>query len=138
MRYCNRGKHLPHTRGKECRSQIPYMVNIQVRLRLKTAYCPGTARVLPGYWEGDFIKGSSNKSSVGALVERYSRLVLPPSQDGGCYRRLGLSGQAQFRGRAHAPELELHLSFETASYNSSTKLRSLSRDRATAMPSSMQ
>ena len=33
-------------------------------------------RVLPGHWEGEFIKGAGNKSSVGVLVERSSRLVL--------------------------------------------------------------
>jgi IS30 family transposase len=31
---------------------------------------------LAGHWEGDFIKGAGNKSSVGVLVERTSRLVL--------------------------------------------------------------
>jgi IS30 family transposase len=38
-------------------------------------------RVMPGHWEGDFIKGAGNKSSVGVLVERTSRLVLL-AQDG--------------------------------------------------------
>jgi IS30 family transposase len=31
---------------------------------------------MPGHWEGDFIKGAGNKSSMGVLVERTSRLVL--------------------------------------------------------------
>jgi hypothetical protein len=31
---------------------------------------------MPGHWEGDFIKGAGNKSSVGVLVERTSRPVL--------------------------------------------------------------
>ena len=33
-------------------------------------------RVMPGHWEGDFIKGASNKSSIGVLVERSTGLVL--------------------------------------------------------------
>jgi IS30 family transposase len=63
-------KRLPRTRGKDRRGQIPEMVSIHVR--------PPEIedRVLPGHWEGDFIKGAGNKSSVGVLVERTSRLVL--------------------------------------------------------------
>ena len=38
-------------------------------------------RILPGHWEGDFIKGLGNKSSVGVLVERSSRLVLLAKMD---------------------------------------------------------
>jgi IS30 family transposase len=61
---------LPRTRGTDRRGQIPDMVSIHVR--------PPEVedRVMPGHWEGDFIKGAGNKSSVGVLVERTSRLVL--------------------------------------------------------------
>ncbi|WP_455285941.1 IS30 family transposase [Cupriavidus necator] len=61
---------LPCTRGTDRRGQIPDMVSIHVR--------PPEVedRVMPGHWEGDFIKGAGNKSSVGVLVERSSRLVL--------------------------------------------------------------
>ena len=37
--------------------------------------------VMPGHWEGDFIKGAGNKSFVGVLVERTSRLVLLVKMD---------------------------------------------------------
>ena len=65
-----RSTRMPRSRGTDRRGQIPDMVSIHVR--------PPEVdeRVMPGHWEGDFIKGAGNKSSVGVLVERTSRLVL--------------------------------------------------------------
>ena len=70
-----RGTRLPRSRGTDRRGQIPEMVSIHVR--------PPEIedRVMPGHWEGDFIKGAGNKSSVGVLVERSSRLVLLAKMD---------------------------------------------------------
>jgi IS30 family transposase len=65
-----RSTRMPRTRGDDRRGQIPDMVSIHVR--------PPEVqdRVMPGHWEGEFIKGAGNKSAVGVLVERTSRLVL--------------------------------------------------------------
>jgi IS30 family transposase len=70
-----RSTRMPRKRGVDRRGQIPEMVSIHVRPP------EVEARLMPGHWEGDFIKGAGNKSSVGVLVERTSRLVLLARMD---------------------------------------------------------
>lgn len=65
-----RTKRLPRSRGEDRRGQLPDLPSIHVR--------PPQAneRAFPGHWEGDLIKGAGNRSAVGVLVERSSRLVM--------------------------------------------------------------
>lgn len=60
----------PRLEGVDRRNQIPYMVSIHIRPpEIKD-------RLVPGYWEGDLIKGKDNASAVGTLVERASGYVM--------------------------------------------------------------
>jgi len=38
-------------------------------------------RLVPGHWEGDFVKGAANRSAVGTLIERASRFILLAQMD---------------------------------------------------------
>ena len=65
----------PRARGEDRRGIIPNMTSIHDR--------PAEidARVLPGHWEGDLIKGARNASAVGTLVERTTLFVTLAQMD---------------------------------------------------------
>lgn len=70
------GKRRPRRRGNDRRQQIPELVSIHMRP-------PDIEdRLMPGHWEGDLIMGANNRSAVGTLVERTTRLVMLVKLDG--------------------------------------------------------
>lgn len=66
----HRKRRRPRSRGTDRRGQIPNRTAIALRPpELDT-------RRVPGHWEGDLLKGQANRSAVGTLVERTTRLLL--------------------------------------------------------------
>ena len=66
----------PRSRGSDRRGFVPDELRIAVRPE------EIAERLIPGHWEGDFLKGAGNRSAVGTLVERTSRLVMIARMDG--------------------------------------------------------
>jgi IS30 family transposase len=65
-----RSARKPRSAGEDQRGQIPEIMSIDL-------WPPAVAdRVMPGHREGDLIKDAGNKSAIGLLVERTTRLVL--------------------------------------------------------------
>jgi len=62
-------KRRPRSRGTDRRGFVTDDVKIAARPE------EVAERLIPGHWEGDLIKGAGNRSAVGTLVERKSRLV---------------------------------------------------------------
>jgi transposase, IS30 family len=60
----------PRSRGADRRERIAEELRIAARPE------DIEERRVPGHWEGDLIKGAHNRSAVGTLVERSSRLVM--------------------------------------------------------------
>jgi len=76
---------MPRSRGVERRGRMADLPSIHDR--------PDEAneRLLPGHWEGDFIKGARNQSAVGVLVDRRT-LFLKLVKMRGCTAREALKG----------------------------------------------
>ena len=91
-----RGKRRPRSRGADRRGRIADMVSLHTRP-------PEVAdRLVPGHWEGDLIKGKANKSCIGTLVERTSRLVLLARMEG-AGAEAALEGFTRALSRVAAP-----------------------------------
>lgn len=80
-----RAQQRPRSRGEDRRGRMHDLPSIHIR--------PPAAndRLLPGHWEGDFIKGAGNHSAVGTLVDRYSLFVMLAKMDG-CSATAALTG----------------------------------------------
>ena len=89
-------KRMPRARGKTRASILPNIVGIDQR--------PSEAdsREVPGHWEADLIKGAYNRSGVGTLIERTSRLVLLAHLDG-CTAEDALAGFTRRLNTVPAP-----------------------------------
>jgi transposase, IS30 family len=69
LRHSHAGR-LPRARGSARFTGLQNMTPIALRPP------EVAARIVPGHWEADLIKGASNASAVGAIVERTSRFLM--------------------------------------------------------------
>jgi len=66
----SRGGRLPRSRGSARFTGIQDMTSIALRPP------EVAARLVPGHWEADLIKGAHNGSAVGTIIERTSRFIM--------------------------------------------------------------
>jgi transposase, IS30 family len=71
------------------------------------------ARIVPGHWEGDLIKGAGGRSAIGTLVERTSRYVMLVRLEG-CTAEHILDGFTR-RLRSIPPELRRTMTYDQGS-----------------------
>lgn len=71
------------------------------------------ARIVPGHWEGDLIKGAGGRSAIGTLVERTSRYIMLVRLDG-CSAEHILEGFTR-RLRSVPAELRKTLTYDQGS-----------------------
>ena len=115
-------KRLPRARGSSRKGNIADLVPLSERP------AEVDARLVPGHWEGDFIKGARNASAIGTAVERHSRFALL-TQMNGCTATHALAGFTR-RFNGVIPELRKSLTYDRGS----EMARHLELTAATGMP----
>ena len=78
------------TRGRP-RSTLSRGHSVPESMRIVHRPAEVATRLVPGHWEGDFIKGAFNRSAVGTVVERKTRFVVLCRMDG-CTAQDALEG----------------------------------------------
>lgn len=80
-----RGARRGRARGHDRRGQLQDLLSIHVRPP------EADARLLPGHWEGDFLKGAAGRSAVGTLIDRKTLFLMLVKMKG-CHAQAALEG----------------------------------------------
>lgn len=97
----------PRRRAVSRSTRIPEMTSIALRPP------EVAARIVPGHWEADLIKGAGGRSAIGTLVERTSRYIMLVRLDGLNARNI-LDGFSR-RLRSVPPSLRKTLTYDQGS-----------------------
>lgn len=106
--------HLKHSRnGRRPRRRSSASTTIREMTPISMRPPDVAARLVPGHWEGDLIKGAGGRSAIGTLVERTSRYVMLVRLDGLSADHI-LAGFSR-RLRSIPPEMRKSLTYDRGS-----------------------
>ena len=103
----SRSGRRPRRKATSRSTRVPEMTPISLRPP------EVAARIVPGHWEADLIKGAGGRSAIGTLVERTSRYIMLVRLDG-CSAQQVLEGFTR-RLRSIPPELRKTMTYDQGS-----------------------